>query len=273
MALTNLQSTVWTSTLLTQLQKSLVFGQDAVIGKGYQVDISADGKEAHIHGLNPVSIGNYTKYTNVTTEQLTDTRQTLLIDQQKYFSFEVDDVDDAQSKPNPIPPALDDAAYGLAQAADAYIAGLYANATSVTTAAYNADNIYGELVKAAVQLDKANVPSDGRFVIISPDMKGLLLNSPEFQAAASASVLNGAIGAIAGFSVLVSNNVVVDAAATPDQHKALAGHPIAWTFASQIRKVESFRNPDRFGEINRGLFTFGAKVIRPTALLNLNAGL
>ena len=46
----------------------------------------------------------------------------------------------------------------------------------------------------------------------------------------------------------------------------IAGHPVAWTVAQQLRKIEVFRSPDAFADVVRGLHLYGAKVVRPNAL-------
>jgi hypothetical protein len=97
----------------------------------------------------------------------------------------------------------------------------------------------------------------------------MLLQNATFLAASEPSVLNGAVGRIAGFDVLVSNNVPKTLAG-PYWHHCVAGHPMAWTFASQISQIESVRRHDRFVDTVKGLYTYGAKVIRPEALLDLN---
>jgi hypothetical protein len=272
MAITNMISNVWSSRLLLALEKSLVFGQNNVTNKEYQTEISTEGDRAYIHAVGDVTVGNYVRNTTVLTyELLTDSRQTLLLDQSKYFSFKVDDLDTAQMKPKIIDTATSHAAYQLAETADTYLAGLYAGATNVgTVLTATSTNIYSRVVDAATTLDTNNVPSEGRFLIVSPGIKNLLLNNNTFLTASSESVLNGAVGRVAGFDVLVSNSVAqVGTSPTRVQH-CIAGHPIAWTFAQQISHVEAIRLEGAFADGIRGLYTYGAKVLRPAALLNLN---
>ncbi len=47
----------------------------------------------------------------------------------------------------------------------------------------------------------------------------------------------------------------------------IAGHMSAMTFASQITKTETVRNPSDFGDYVRGLNVFGFKVVKPEALV------
>lgn len=48
---------------------------------------------------------------------------------------------------------------------------------------------------------------------------------------------------------------------------AVAGSPIATSYAEQISKVEAFRPEKRFADALKGLHLYGAKVTRPTALV------
>lgn len=93
MAITNMISTVWSSRILEALEKNLVYGQGGVVNRDYEGEISNEGDRVHIHSFNDLTIATYTKNsTTVSYEVLTDSRQTLLIDQSKYFAFKVDDI-------------------------------------------------------------------------------------------------------------------------------------------------------------------------------------
>ena len=47
----------------------------------------------------------------------------------------------------------------------------------------------------------------------------------------------------------------------------IAGHYSAVATASQIEKVESYRDNDSFADIVRGMHLYGRKVLRPEALV------
>ena len=46
----------------------------------------------------------------------------------------------------------------------------------------------------------------------------------------------------------------------------IAGHKSAITFASQVTKMETVRNPSDFGDYIRSLNVYGFKVVKPEAL-------
>src|SRR6476469_1283061 len=89
--------TVWAGRLLISLQKSLVYGQAGVANRDYEGEILAAGNTVKIASIGDVTIGDYTKDTDITDPDiLTDDEQSLVIDQQKYFNFYVDSIDRAQ---------------------------------------------------------------------------------------------------------------------------------------------------------------------------------
>jgi hypothetical protein len=278
MAISQTIAQIWSARILAKLEKNLIFGQSGVINTDYQGDIRQGGDRVHVHAFNDLSIGSYVKNsTTISYEQLTDTRVTLLIDQAKYFAFKVDDIDTAQQLPKLIDAAADRAAYQLAEDADSYIASLYTGASTaspdntIETSQFTATNVYQKLVDLAVLMDQVNLPAEGRFVVVPPWVKGLLLQNSTFvTASAPEVVLNGQIGQIAGLNVLVSNNVKTTGSAPVVSHM-VAGHPSAWTYAEQITNLEGLRLEGSFADAVRGLHLYGAKVLDGARLFDLQA--
>jgi N4-gp56 family major capsid protein len=278
MAITNTLPQIWSARILAKLEKNLVFAQPGVVNRDYEGDIRQDGDRVHIHSFNDLTIGSYVKNTTtISYEQLTDTRVTLLIDQAKYFAFKVDDIDTAQMRPELIDAAADRAAYQLAEDADSYVAGLYSGASTsnpdntIETSQFTASNVYQKLVDLSVLMDQVNLPAEGRFVIVPPWVKGLLLQNSTFVTASKPdAVLNGQIGQIAGLNVLVSNNVKTTGSAPVVSHM-MAGHPSALAYAEQITNVEGLRLEGSFADAVRGLHLYGAKVLDGARLFDLQA--
>jgi hypothetical protein len=261
-----------------QTRKNLVFAQPGVCNRDYEGDVRADGDRVHIHSFNDLTIGTYTKNsTTISYEQLTDTRVTLLIDQSKYFAFQVDDVDTAQMRPELIDAASDRAAYQLAEVADSYVAGLYSGASTsnpdntIETSQFTATNVYQKFVDLSVLMDQVNLPADGRYVVVPPWVKGLLLQNSTFVTASQPSVvLNGQVGQIAGLNILVSNNVKTTGTSPVVSHM-MAGHTSALAYAEQIVNVEGLRLEGSFADAVRGLHLYGAKVLDGARLFDLQA--
>ena len=48
-----------------RLQKSLVYGQTGVVNRDYEGELRARGDTVKINGIGPVTIGSYTKDTDI----------------------------------------------------------------------------------------------------------------------------------------------------------------------------------------------------------------
>ena len=272
--------TVWAGRLLTALQKSLVYGQAGVANRDYEGEIMAAGNTVKIASIGDVSIGDYTKDTDITDPDiLTDDEQSLVIDQQKYFNFYVDSIDRAQQNVNTLDEAMRRAGWQLRDAADGFLASVMDTAVptgnkigSLTTPKVpTKDDAYEYLVDLSVLLDEANVPIEGRFVVVPAWFHGLLLKDERFISsgiAADVTRRNAEVGEAAGFSILKSNNVPNTTGA---KYRIFAGHAIATAYVEQIIDVQTYKPEKRFGDAVKGLHVYGAKVVRPDALACLIA--
>lgn len=265
---------LWAAQLLVNLQHNLVYGQSNVVNTDYQGEITGAGSSVVINNVGRVSVGDYAKNTDMpAAENITTDDRILTIDQQKFFNFQVDDVDKVQSAVSLMNGAMYEASYALKNAIDTYLAAKYteaANTIGTDSAPETVDQntAYEALVDLSVKLDEADVPEQGRYVIVPPWFEGLMLKDDRFVKAgnlnADQRLLNGTIGQAAGFTVLKSNNVPV----LPDgkTYHIQAGHPIAETFAHQFMNMEAYRIQQRFADAVKGLCLHGAKVTRPDAL-------
>lgn len=266
---------IWAASLLTALEKSLVFAQAGIVNRDYEGEISESGDTVRITSIGDPTIGTYVpNSTVITAQELTDAQRTLVIDQSKYFAFKVDDVDKRQAKGDVMPEALRRAAYKLRDVVDQYFAALYTQVptandlgtVSVVTATPTQfyDNV---LVPLGVKLDEANVPSEGRWCVIPPWLHGRAQRDDRFVRADASgttrTLRNGEVGEAAGFMLLKSNNVVNS---TGDDYEVLAGVDGAWSYAEQINKVEAYRPESSFSDALKGLHLWGGKVIRPEML-------
>lgn len=270
---------LWTAQLMVALQAKYVFAQGGVINRDYEGDIASYGDTVHIGSLSAPTVSNYVKnVTAINPQTLSTTDQTLLIDQSKYFAFEVDDVDARQVRDDGelMSKAAYLAAIEITKVADAFIASaMTTQAGTVLTAqdVGTADAAYLLVRKLRLALDKANVPVEDRFLIISPEFYALILGDPRFIDASkygtNDGIKNGEVGSIIGFSVMVSNTIPAGTAGTAPEvsNFVVAGHPMATTFADQINKVEAYRPQDSFSDALKGLHLYGAKVVRPEALV------
>ncbi|MES9751278.1 P22 phage major capsid protein family protein [Bacillus wiedmannii] len=281
MAINNFIPTIWSARLLQNLQKTLVFGQPGVVNRDYEGEIKAAGDTVKINNIGKVTVGNYTKNGNMSDpETLTDATRNLVIDQSKFFNFQIDDVDKIQQNPKLMDEAMREAAYALRNQADLFIASHYVEAAhavgnDTTPVVPTKNDAYEYLVDLSVKLDEADVPEQGRWVVLPPWYEGMMLKDDRFVKAGNLPsdqrLLNGVIGQAAGFLVLKSNNTPKAGTGATENSKIIAGHNIAWSYAEQATQVEGYRPEKRFADAVKGLHLYGAKVTRPEALAVLSA--
>lgn len=279
MALDNFIPEIWANELLSNINEAHVYGD--VVNRDYEGEISGAGDTVRINSIGRVTIGDYSKNTNMgAPETLTDSQKTLVIDQQKFFNFQVDDIDKAQQSPKVMAEAMKESGYGLNRVSDLFLGGFHTGADAANLLGNDttpivvdaANEAYEALVDLATLLDEQNAPEEGRTAIIPPWFRGLLRKDARFVSAgseaATGTLKNGVIGEAAGFSVRVSNNVPATSGA---KYKVQASVKPAISYAEQIVSVEGYRPEQRFADAVKGLHVYGGKLVRPTFLAVLTA--
>jgi hypothetical protein len=290
--------TIWSSKLNVKFYAQSTFADCA--NTNWEGEIKSLGDKVVINNIPSITINAYTIGQTLTYEVPTPNTIELQIDKAFYFGVNVSDVLEYQAKPELMDMFTGDAANQLKINNDrdcwlnTYTGAAAANVgatAGVNSAAYNlgtdaavltltASNIISTITAFASILDEQNVPEEGRFVVLTPFERNLLMSSNLAQAyitGDSQSILrNGKLGRIDRFDLYVSNLLPKAAAnfnytggadaGKVKRHVIVAGHRSALTYASQINKVEHLRNPNDFGDLVRGLQVFGRKVVKPEAL-------
>lgn len=130
-------------------------------------------------------------------------------------------------------------------------------------------------------LDQQNVDKSNRWLVIDPVMMEILMDEDSRFLNAnygdSGALRNGLVlSNWNGFRVYVSNNLPVvgtgpGTTGTANQNTnygvIVGGHDSAVATAEQINKTETYRDPDSFADIVRGMQLYGRKILRPEALV------
>lgn len=279
MGVQNFVPTIWSAKLFTRLRKAHVFGN--LVNTDYEGEVTPGGS-VKINEVGPITTNNYTQHSDISYEALTSAQKTLMIDQLKYFAFEVDDVEAVQTKPNVMNGAMDEAAYSIAETIDQFIAGKYTEAAAIdatnlgtsgtgVTIYSSTGNAMTVLSYASRVLSDKNVPMGGRWMTITPWMHQKLCIANTGTVSATATVkdmgggtlVEGFVGRLWGFDLFISNNVAI---ATGSTYAMMFGNRSAISYAGQINKIEATRLEKRFADGVKGLYVYGAKVVRPDAL-------
>lgn len=273
MSVTNFIPTIWSARLNEGFKRNLVYGN--CVNTDYEGEIKGQGSTVKINSVGEVTIGTYSKVAGIDKpEELTGEQKILTIDQAKYFNFQVDDIDKAQANVDLLEKGIGQAAFGLANTVDKYIANFYTEvkATNIigddtTPKVPTKETAYDYLVDLGVILDENDVPEDNRFVVIPAWFYGLLVKDPRFTKD-SEVIRTGYVGNIDNMEVYKSNNVPNNAGA---KYKIIAGHKSAISFAGQVDSIEAYRPESQFSDAVKGLQVYGAKVIKPEGLAVLTA--
>lgn len=269
---------LWTARLLQGFEKSHVATN--LVNRNYEGEIKNHGDKLYINTLSDITIKTYTPNTDIAApDALTTTDQYLEITEADYFNIQLDDVDRVQAEGELMDTAMSNAAYKMNDNTDSFILGKIAAGVSAsnvigttsTPVQLTSSNIYDNVVGLRTKLDKSNVPTEGRSIVIPPEIYALLLKDDRFvksdAQAGQNALLNGFVGRVAGFDVFESNNVVYDS--TNAYWKVTAQVNSATTFGEQIIKTEAYRVEKRFADGVKGLHVYGAKVTNGAGIAEL----
>lgn len=307
---------LWSQKLNAKFYASTMMTE--IANTDWEGEIQNQGDTIRIRTAPSITIKDYAGAgTNLTSEVPAPVFTDMQIDRGKYFSVQVNDVLAHQADMDLMNMFTEDAAKQLKIAiendcffqwfvtdgADAANAGATAGALS---AEYNLGtdtapvdqatpaNILKTILRMSAALDEQNVPEEGRWLIITPYDRQLLMQTDIAQAYftgdSSSTIRTGKIGMLDRFEVYVSNLLPKGAAgktlvsgldATADgsnltdakaRRMMVAGTKAACAFASQISKTEPLRNQTDFGDIVRGLAVYGRKVVKEEALVTALVG-
>ncbi len=275
---------------------------EAITNTDYAGEISAFGDSVRIIKEPVISVSDYTRGSDTTQTKLTDQEISLVVDSAKAFKFIVDDIETNMSHVNFKEVATSSAAYALRDSYDAAVIATMFSGVSTSSP----DHVLGADASAATQtmgqhqggsnaidltgsdgtgtdpldvmsfmaklLDEQSIPEEGRWFVAPPSFYNELAQSGskllivDFNAG-QGSIRNGLVssGKLRGFDMYKSNNV---AAASTATGKIMAGHISSTATAQTIISTEVLRDPSSFGDIVRGLHVYGAKVLRPEALVS-----
>lgn len=261
---THFQQVIWSKSILRSLEKITSLRNHCDFQ--YEKE-SKNAKEVKILSVNRPTVRKYTPGTALVRESASDSSQTLMLDQYRYFNFEVEDIVKAQSVPGLMEALTDEAGKGLALEGDIYVG-------DVVKAAVTAGDV---TASAEITLSTSNAISsveDGFAVLYGNDCKVsdtfyLELAPKVFttyrQQLTEVSTNNpdilkkGAVGRINNAYVCIENCLPSDDTSVYNilrTNKAIA-------FSEQIEKVEHYRPEDAFTDAVKGLYVFGAKIVRP----------
>lgn len=285
---------------------------EGVTNNDYYGEIAQFGDTVRVIKEPTVTTAPYTRGATLAPTALADAEMTLEIAFANSFSFALDDIEDKLSHISWQSLATNSAVYQLKQDFDKEVLGYMAtgarkeNIVNVGAAIQGAASDAAAHVAAertavaitlgfgagetdplnllsqlALKLDEADVPEEGRYVVVTPRFMELLARTDSKLLSTDYNQGEGGLknglamsGKLRGFSLFKTNNApkyTADNAADGDNLGAvgdivLAGHMSAVATANSMDKVETIRAETTFATIVRGLHVYGRQVIRPEGL-------
>ena len=307
---------LWSNKLNAKFYQNTMLSE--ISNTSWEGEIKNQGDSIRIRTAPSITITDYAGAgTTLSTEVPVPIYTDLQINKGKYFSVQVNDVLAHQADIDLMETFTDDAAKqlkiaieneaffqwfvteGAAAANKGATAGAISASYGLGTDLVPVNQATsGELLKMILRmsaaLDEQNVPEEGRWLLMSPHDRHILMQSDIAQAyftGDNASIVRtGKIGMLDRFTVYVSNLLphgttakatVAGLSATSTgatlsnakpRRMMVAGTKAACAFASQITKTEPLRNQTDFGDIVRGLSVYGRKVVKPEALVTALIG-
>lgn len=285
----NFVPVIYSKKVLKTFRKASIV--EDITNTDYAGEIANFGDTVNIIQEPDITVAAYSRGAAVQTQDLVDNQIQLIVDHANAFAFKIDDIEVKQTHLNWEELAQNRAAYKLKDSFDSevltYMAGqpLSANtlgSTSVPTKIEISGGDYtplGIMARLNRLLDEQNVPTDDRWFVASPIFWELMSDEnskliPVETTGDPQSVLrNGKVteGLIRGFKCYKSNNLPAGGTGAAgsganNYSTILAGHMSSTATVSQIAKVETFRDPDSFADVVRGLHMYGRKVLRTEAV-------
>lgn len=263
--------TIWSENLLQALDQNYVGVANCV--RDFEGEIKEKGSSVKIPGITGINIKNYTANSDMEDPQeLLSFYRELVIDQAKYFHFQVDDIDRAQATPHLMDCAMRVAANNLAKEADKHV---YKTAETAYHQMEFFDtselNVLEPILQARQRLYEEGILGNTDVVLeISPAIATLLFKAKiELSTHNEELLTNGCIGSIAGCKVFVTNNL--DTGITEDKpyYQCVMRSKRSMAFAEQLSEIVAYCPEKRFADAIKGLHLYGAKILYPHEVINL----
>ena len=268
------QQTIWSKSILRSLNKITSLRNHCDFT--YEKD-SKNAKEVKILSITRPTIRTYVPGTSLTRESVADSYQLLQLNQYRYFNFEIEDIVKAQSVPGLMEAATDEAAKGLALEGDKYVASIIETATEdLSTPLPQSANVISLTTSnamASVEDGFATLygndcrVSDMFYLEVAPKVFTIYRQSLTELSTNNTEILKkGAVGKINNAYVCIENCLPTGktgTGSTDNVYYNILRTSKAIAFAEQIDKVEHYRPEDAFTDAVKGLYVFGAKIVRP----------
>ena len=267
---------LWSEAIQRELEGSYVFAEDC--NRQWEGDVKKKGDTVHILGVGKPTIKTLAREDASNDidgpQEIADSEVTLVIDQINYFNYMVGDIDKAQAIGGLMDALSKETSEALADTVDKYIAGFAVDedVDKLASAAQTVtkDNVLDILDEAIQKLYENDVKNSTEVVVtISPRFYTLFKQAYiKVDTNNSAMLKNGKVAMYGNVTVKMSNNVHKTDAGATDNIMIRTKRAIA--FAQPLTHTEAYRPEKKFADAVKGFILYGAKIVRPKEIININ---
>lgn len=243
----------------------------------YEKDSKDATKVIVLNAVRP-TVRNYVPGTAITRDAVSATKKEIDIDQFRYFNIGLDDIYKAQSVPGAMEATAKEGSLALSEEGDKYVASIVkagveaatptiasttATAPTKTNAVELVENgfeiLYGNNCKVSENYWLEICPKFHK--VLRPAIIETLTNNVEMAK-------KGIVGKYGNANITIENLLPkgqTTAANDTTYNFLRTEHAVA--FVEQINKVEAYRPQDSFEDALKGLYAFGAEVVRPEEIV------
>lgn len=283
MSYANFIPTVWSEAIQRELERKRVYVEDC--NRQFEGEIKKKGDSVRILGVGKPTIKSILRKNSAGDiegpEEVEDTSVTLTVDQIRYFNYMIDDIDKAQAVGGVMEALNKESAEAMANEEDGYIANLiqkpevarlHTTPQKVVegTAGTGEVNVLTVIDNALERLYEMDVnPASTIVLTVSPRFYTRFKRAYlEKDTDNSEYMKNGRVARYGNAIIKMSNNVSRTDNGAVDHLMIRTQRAIA--FAQAVSHVEAYRPERKFADAVKGYELFGAKIVRPKELLDIN---
>lgn len=245
----------------------------------WQGEVKENGT-VNIRERPDITSNAYQRGAKINYQEITDSRVQLKTDQAELTAFSLDEIDMHQTNIDIMKELTFDAAQVSANAVDLNVLGsVYTDASlTITQSLIDKINVLEWLAQAWRLLSNQNVPKQGRWAVLPPEITEKIsisdLKNSSLSGKSSTIVdgiaENGKLSIkISGFDIYESTQLTTTGGGSIFQ--CIAGHPAAIAFASSFQKSKRLDLIDSVGTAVQALNVYGFKVTKGAALVSMPA--
>jgi hypothetical protein len=279
---------IWSKNIIANIDQVNV-AKGILANTSYEGEIRQYGDTVHVRTFGNVTLQDYQRGGRLAPQDMVPTKEALTIDTAKSWTIDLDDLDAAQNDINALQGYAARAGVACAEAIDTYLFSFVTSAPSANrvnsgsavdvSTGTAATNVYDLAVEAGRLLDNQSVPQTGRWLVVTPYVKALLLRNTTYLVRASAmgdavvrsgslpsganmtasqAMNNGYVGQLAGMDVWCSTNLPMSGA---NYYLPFGqGKPVSYAAQIPISTIKVQDLQDTHAVRIKGLFLHGAKV-------------